>query len=135
MHIATLPRAVLALALLAIPFAAQAGDSAPQNAAITTQQELDQALAKATTPVLVDFHATWCGPCHQLSAEIEKLQKDHPGALTVVTVDVDQANDLARTFNIEALPTLVLAKQGKVIKRQVGFVTAPELATWAGIAR
>lgn len=76
--------------------------------------------------VLVDFFATWCGPCRQLAPELEDLEnldKD----LTIVKVDVDQFNSLAAQFNIRAVPTLLYFNDGKLVNTVSGFLNANSL--------
>jgi thioredoxin len=134
-----LPRLLLLPVLVVATTIAWGGttDTTPEPplAQITTAAGLKQALKAAKTPVIIDFHATWCGPCHMLNAELQRLVQDHPGAVTVVQIDVDQAPELAQAYRVELLPTLVLAQGGSVTKRQVGFTPANELASWAGLTR
>ena len=65
--------------------------------------------------VLIDFFATWCGPCKMLSPVIEQVEREHP-ELKVVKVDVDEAPQIAVKYGIQAIPTLFLLKDGKVIE-------------------
>ena len=79
--------------------------------------------------VLVDFFATWCGPCQMLGPVIEEIEKENK-ALKIVKVDVDEHEDLARSFGIMSVPTLQLYKDGKCIKTQTGFVPKEHLVSW-----
>ena len=78
--------------------------------------------------VLVDFFATWCGPCKMLSPVLEQLASEV--TFDIIKVDVDKSEDLAREFGIMSVPTLILFKNGEVIKRQSGFVPKEEIKEW-----
>ena len=75
--------------------------------------------------VLVDFFATWCGPCQMLSPLIEELDKKHD--IKVLKINVDEASDLARQFRIASIPTLVVFKDGKMIRREMGYMPLSRL--------
>ena len=68
--------------------------------------------------ILVDFFATWCGPCKMLSPVLEKVESD----IKVVKVDTDLFEDLAREYGVMSIPTLVLFSKGKEVKRNIGFL-------------
>ena len=76
--------------------------------------------------VLVDFFATWCGPCKMLSPVIEQLAKNHP-ELKVVKVDVDEAPEIAANYGIQAIPTLFLFKDGKMVNKGMGYLNINQL--------
>ncbi len=71
--------------------------------------------------VLVDFFATWCGPCQMLSPILEEIQEERSN-IKIVKVDIDEHEDLAQSFGIMSVPTLRLYKDGELVKTQVGFV-------------
>ncbi len=79
----------------------------------------------ATGTVLVDFFATWCGPCQMLSPVIEELDKKHD--IKVLKVDVDELSDLAREFRVMSIPTLVVLKDGKMVKKELGYMPLERL--------
>ena len=79
----------------------------------------------ATGTVLVDFFATWCGPCQMLSPVIEELDKKHD--IKVLKVDVDELSDLAREFRVMSIPTLVVFKDGKMVKKELGYMPLERL--------
>ena len=77
--------------------------------------------------VLVDFFATWCGPCKMLAPELEKLAEKLKGKLTILKVDVDESSDLAMKFGIMSVPTMILFKDGKVAKQFMGYQPLAQL--------
>ena len=82
-----------------------------------TDQTFDQEVTRAGTPVLVDFFATWCAPCKAIAPVLDEISRDLAGKLKVVKVDIDAAEELASSFAITAVPTLVLMKGGREVQR------------------
>ena len=71
--------------------------------------------------VLVDFFATWCGPCQMSAPIIDKMADDYAGKATIVKVDVDQAREPATKYGVMSIPTFVVLKDGQEVDRQIGF--------------
>jgi len=92
--------------------------------------ERDVIAASATVPVLVDFNATWCGPCKLLGPEIEALAKERGDRLRLVQIDVDQHGPIAQAQSVSSIPDVRLWVGGKEIARFVGFRPRAEIATW-----
>ena len=78
--------------------------------------------------VLVDFFATWCGPCKMLSPVLEQVSEELAGKVEIVKVDVDQDGDLAAQFGIMNIPTVLVFKNGQVVEKSVGLVQKSQLA-------
>ena len=78
-------------------------------------------------PVLVDFYATWCGPCKMMHPVLEKVKAALGNRLRIVKVDVDRHPDTAAAHGIQAVPTLVLVRGGEVLWRQSGYLSRPDL--------
>ena len=89
-------------------------------------QEFQEKIAQGR--VLVDFFATWCGPCKMLSPILEEVdQRDEAGDLLIVKVDVDEASDIAMRFGIQSIPTLILFENGEMVKHALGYMPKPQL--------
>ncbi len=84
-------------------------------------------LAQSDLPVLVDFYATWCGPCQMMAPILEQVNSQLKGRLKVVKIDSDRYPQLASQYQIHALPTLVLFKQGQPVERIEGVQAAEPL--------
>jgi thioredoxin 2 len=96
--------------------------------------DFGEVVERATVPVLVDMWATWCGPCRMVSPALEQLATERAGHLKLVKVDVDAAPRLAQRFEVQAVPTLMLVRDGAVISRQAGAAPLPALRSWLDAA-
>jgi thioredoxin 2 len=85
---------------------------------------------KASLPVLVDLWATWCGPCRMVSPVLEDLAKEKAGEVKLVKVDIDRSPKLSQRFDVKAVPTLMVLRDGKVLARQAGAAPANVLRDW-----
>ncbi len=85
-----------------------------------TDANFDAEIIKSDVPVLVDFSATWCGPCKQLTPIVEELATEFVGRLKVAHVDVDQAREHAMKFGVMSVPTVLYMKNGAVTDSQIG---------------
>ncbi len=82
----------------------------------------------ASGRVLVDFYATWCGPCKMLAPILEEVdERKEAGDLLIVKVDVDEAGEIAMKFGIQSIPTLILFENGKAVKNALGYMPKPQL--------
>ena len=85
-----------------------------------TDAEFDQQVLKADLPVLVDFWAEWCGPCHQIAPILERLAEEYDGKIKFVKVDTEENFETTSSYGILSLPTLLVFKEGQQIERITG---------------
>ena len=78
--------------------------------------------------VIVDFWATWCGPCRMISPLLDELEEEMAGQITVVKVNVDDADEIAAQYRIMSIPTLLFIKNGQIVDKTVGAMPKPALA-------
>lgn len=101
------------------------------NTNAVTDSTFEAEVLKATEPVLVDFHAEWCGPCKAMAPALEQVAAEMKGKLKVVKVDVDQNAKITETYEIRAMPTLMIFHGGKVTAQHVGaLVQKIKLEQW-----
>lgn len=89
---------------------------------VITKDNFENEVLKSQTPVLLDFWATWCGPCRMLSPVIEEIANDFDGKAKIGKVNVDEEPELAAAFGISSIPTVVVIKNGKAVNSSVGFM-------------
>ncbi len=96
----------------------------PQEVTDTT---FEANVLKAATPTLVDFWATWCAPCRMIAPVLEEIAAENEGRLTIAKLDVDNNPNIAASYGIQSIPTLILFKDGKPVERLVGFMNKKKL--------
>lgn len=86
-----------------------------------TAENFQQEVKDSPVPVLVDFWATWCGPCRALKPVLNEMAGEADGQYKVVGVDIDECQDLASEYNISAIPTVLVFKNGEIVQRLTGL--------------
>ena len=91
-----------------------------ENVLELTDSNFNSEVMESDQPVLVDFWATWCGPCKMIAPTIEELASDYNGKARIGKVDIDQNQEVAMMHGIQAIPTILIFKDGKVVQRFQG---------------
>ena len=97
-----------------------------------TSNSFEEEVLTSDIPVLVDFNANWCGPCRMLRPVLEKLAEEHDD-VKIVSINVDNEEELSKKYGIMSIPCLIVFKDGKEVKRNVGFVSKDEVLGLLGV--
>jgi len=95
---------------------------ASENTLTFTDSAFDQDVLNSEVPVLVDFWAEWCGPCHMMTPTVDAIAEAYSGRVKVGKLNVDEHGNTAMRYNIRGIPTLLLFKGGQVVDQKVGAV-------------
>jgi thioredoxin 1 len=101
---------------------------AGKNTLSVNDLNFDDVVLKSDVPVLVDFTATWCGPCRQVSPLVDQLADEYAGRAKVTKIDIDESPSVTTRFGIRGVPTLLVFKGGQVVQQQVGAAAKSTLA-------
>ena len=94
---------------------------------VTITRENFSSLKNGDMPLVVDFWATWCGPCRMMAPIIEELAKEYEGKAIIGKCDVEENEELATEYGIRNIPTILFFKQGEVVEKVVGFQQKPKI--------
>lgn len=100
---------------------------ASPNVVTVSGSNFEEEVIQSTVPVLVDFWATWCGPCKMIAPILDEIANERAGAVKIAKVDVDQNQALSAQYNVRAIPTLLLFKNGAITEQMVGLSSKREL--------
>ena len=88
---------------------------------VFTSANFDADVLGSEIPVVVDFFATWCGPCRMMAPVIEELAEEYDGKVKIGKLDVDENSDIAARYGVMSIPTIILFKDGEIFSKSVGF--------------
>ena len=94
-----------------------------------TSENFNEEVIESKEVVLIDFFATWCGPCQRLSPVLEEIAKED-SKVKIVKVDIDESKDLKDEYNVEKYPTMIIMKNGEEKLRKLGFEEKEEIKSW-----
>lgn len=87
-----------------------------------TDDTIDKVLATQDKPIIIDFWAEWCGPCHMIAPILEEIADDYEGKALVTKLNVDENRASAEKYGIRSIPTLLIFKNGEIVDQQIGVV-------------
>lgn len=106
---------------------------ASNNVVVLNAKNFETEVLKATVPVLVDFTATWCGPCQRLAPIVEKLADEFVGRVKVGKLDIDENRDLATKYGIRSVPTVFVFENGEKKAQHLGLTNRERLVQLLGV--
>lgn len=107
--------------------------AASKNVQMFNEANFDSDVLKSDVPVLVDFTATWCGPCKALAPIVEKIADDFPGKVKVGKLDIDENPDITAKYGVRSVPTVIVFKGGQKLGQHVGLTNRDKLMKLLGI--
>ena len=97
-----------------------------------TKENFQEQVLNASNTVLLDFWATWCGPCRMVAPIVEEIAAENPG-ITLGKINVDEEMELAMQFGITSIPTLVVMKDGQMVNKAIGYASKKEILKLLGL--
>ena len=93
---------------------------ASENVTILSDESFSDTVSESAEPVLVDFWAEWCGPCKMIAPILDEIADEQVGSVKIAKLNVDEAQDIARQYEVMSIPTMILFKDGEPVKKIVG---------------
>ena len=103
-------------------------------ATTVTEQSFDEEVLQSEKPVIVDFWAEWCGPCHAVAPVLDRIVEESNGDLKLVKVNIDEQPALSQRFGVQSIPTMILFKNGEPAAAAIGAQPKPALEKALGLA-
>lgn len=94
---------------------------------VVSDESFEEEVIRASIPVVVEFWAEWCGPCHRIAPLVQEIASEYDGRLKVAKMDVDRNPSIATRYGVRGIPTLILFKRGQPVERLVGYMPKPQL--------
>lgn len=116
------------------PGSTEGNDGKESMATAVKTNDFDQQVLQSDTPVIVDFWAEWCGPCHAVSPILDKIASEHEGELKLVKVNIDEEQELAMRYGVQSIPTMILFKEGEPAAAAIGAQPKGALERALGLA-
>jgi len=104
------------------------------TATAVTEQSFEEEVLQSDKPVIVDFWAEWCGPCHAVAPVLDRIVDEHNGDLKLVKVNIDEQPALSQRFGVQSIPTIILFKGGEPAAAAIGAQPKPALEKALGLA-
>ena len=101
---------------------------------VVTETTFDEEVLKSETPVIVDFWAEWCGPCHAVSPVLDKIAEERAGELKLVKVNIDQEQMLAQRYGVMSIPTMILFRGGEPAAAAIGAMPKAAIERQLGLS-
>ena len=96
-----------------------------------TKENFEEEVLKSSLPVLIDFNADWCGPCRMIRPMIDDIASNNDN-IKIVSINIDDEDELADKYEVSSIPCLVLIKDGKEVNRNVGLIAQDQLESFIG---
>src|ERR687885_959647 len=104
-------------------------------ATAVTEQSFEQEVLQSEKPVIVDFWAEWCGPCHAVAPVLDKIVAERDGELKLVKVNIDEEQELAMRYGVQSIPTMILFKDGEPAAAAIGARPKGDIERALGLAQ
>ncbi|MEG0771650.1 MAG: thioredoxin [Clostridia bacterium] len=98
-----------------------------------TNENFKESIENATTPIIVDFWASWCQPCRMIAPVLEEINTELSGKVLIGKVNIDEEGELAMEYNVSSIPTLLIFKNGELINRSIGFTDKDSIINLLGL--